>query len=305
LLCSALPLVACSGEDTPTPEGPQHPYVISEVTVPATLPQTTEIGLDLNGDKNVDNQLGMVLVALSNAGFKVQDALTKAVNEGSIVLLSSIQTESFASSGGAGFRVFIGDSATVMPAPCASATDTTCRRHLDGNGTFTIAASSPTNAEVAGKIKGGTFTGGPGTVSLAIVLGGTGGIQLDLIGARAKATGISDNGADSIVVAGALTADDLTNKVIPEIFKQLQPIVASDCTGTTPPDCGCQNPSTGKTILGLFDAAPKDCKLVVEEIQNNGIIKNLLASDVEIDGKMALSIGVKVKAVKANFTVPE
>jgi hypothetical protein len=304
LLCSALPLVACSSDGEVTAEGPKHPYVVSEVTVPTTGPQAMELGLDLNGDKIVDNQLGAVLAALSTSGFKVQDALTTAISEGSIVLLASIQSTSFSSSGGAGFQVFIGDAATVMPTPCASATDTTCRRHLDGNGTFTIAASSPTNAEVTGKIAGGTFNGGPGNISLTIALGSAEGVRLDLIGARAKATGMSDNGVESVIVAGALTQEDLNSKVIPEIFKQLGPIVTSDCTGTGA-DCGCMNGSTGKTILSLFDNMPKDCKLVVEEIQNSALLKNLLASDVTIDGKMSISVGVKVKAVKANFTPPE
>lgn len=301
LLCSALPLVAC-GSDEPMPEGPPHPYVVSEVTVPATNPQATEIGLDLNGDKVVDNQLGMVLAALATAGFKVQDALTQAINAGDIVLLASIQAKDFSSSG-AGLKVFIGDTATVMPAPCTGTTDTVCRHHLDGSGTFTIAASSPTDAEVVGSIKGGTFNGGPGDILLKIALGSTSGIQLNLIGARAKATGMSETGVDSIVIGGALTQDDLNTQVIPEIFNQLGPIVMADCTGVGT-DCGCQNPSTGKTVLGLFDTMPKDCKLTVEEIQNNAILKNLLAPDVTIDGKMALSLGVKVKAVKATFTVP-
>jgi hypothetical protein len=304
LLCSALPLIACSGGGG-GPEGPQNPYVVSEVSVPTTNPQAMEIGLDLNGDKVVDNQLGAVLAALSTSGFKVQDALTKAINEGDIVLLASIQTSSFSSSGNVGFRVFIGDTATVTPAPCTSTTDTACRHHLDGNGSFTIAASSPTDAEVTGKISGGTFTGGPGDISLKIALGSTDGVQLDLIGARAKATGISATAVDSIIVAGALTQDDLNSKVIPEIFKQLGPIVTSDCPTGVLPDCGCTAGSTGKTILSLFDNMPKDCKLVVEEIQNSTLLKSLLAPDVTIDGKMAISLGVKVKATKATFTVPE
>lgn len=301
LLCSALPLVACSGD--PGPEGPEHPYVISEVTVPATTPQATEIGLDLNGDKTVDNQLGMILATLATAGFKVQDALTGAISKGDILLLASIQAKDFSSSG-AGLRVFIGDTAAVTPAPCTGTTDTVCRHHLDGTGAFKIAASSPTDAAVEGSIKGGTFTGGPGDILLKIALGSSNGIQLSLIGARAKATGMSENGVDSIVIGGALTQEDLNNQVIPEIFNQLGPIITSDCTGTGA-DCGCKNPSTGKTVLGLFDSMPKDCKLTVNEIQESALLKTLLAPDVTIDGKMALSVGVKAKAVKATFDVPK
>jgi hypothetical protein len=302
LLLSALPLVAvaCSDGD-PQPEGPHHQYVVSQASVPASNPQATEYGLDLNGDKVVDNQLGSVLAALVTQGFNVQAAIDLAVSEGDIILLLDLQTKSYSSSGGAGLQVFLGDKTTAMPAPCSSTTDLTCRHHLDGTGTFGISTSSPDNAAVVGKIVGGTFNGGPGDISLKIALGSPEGVQLDLIGARAKAAGMSDTGIDSVILAGALTQDDLNTKVIPAIYMQLVPIVADDCPGTTPPDCGCVANSTGRTILNLFDNSPKDCKLVVEEIQSNTLIKSLLAPDVTIDGKMALSLGIKVKAVKASI----
>jgi len=302
-LFSALPLVACGG-GTPDPEGPHHPYVVSEVNVPTSNMESTQYGLDLNGDKTADNQLGAVLAALSGY-FNVQDTLKKAVDQGDIIILLDLQTKSYSSSGGTGLAVKLGDTATVMPTPCASATDTVCRRHLDGSGVFTIDAASPENAAVAGKIVGGTFNGGPGDIALQIALGSTAGVTLDLIGARAKASGMSDTGIDSVILAGALTEDDLNTQVLPAIHAQLTPLIKETCMGTAPPDCGCPTAgSTGKTILGLFDTTPKDCNVTVEEIANNTLIKSLLAPDVTIDGKAALSLGVKVKAVKATFPTP-
>jgi len=295
LLCSALPLVAC-GEDGPS--GPVRGYVVSEASVPTSNPQATEFGLDLNGDKVVDNQLGAVLAALSSQGFKVQDAVTTAIKEGSIILLVEFQAGNLAS-GAAGLAVKLGDA--PMPAACSSTTDMVCGHHLDGNGSFAVAAGSPQNAAVEGKIVGGTFNGGPGDIALEIALGGTTPIQLDLIGARAKASGITEAGIDSLVVGGALPIDDLNTKVIPAIYAQIAPLVSADCPGTVPPDCGCATGSTGRTILNLFDAVPKDCKITVDEIANNTLIKSLLAPDVTIEGKMALSLGLKVKTVKATI----
>lgn len=294
LLCSALPLVACGGDDL---EGPIRPYVVSEASVPTSNPQATEFGLDLNGDKVVDNQLGAVLAALTSQGFNVQGAVTTAINEGSIILLAEFQSKDF-SSGGAALSVKLGDM--PMPAACTGTTDTVCRHHLDGSGSFAVAAGSPQNAAVEGKLVGGTFNGGPGDIALEIALGAAP-IQLDLIGARAKASAISETGIDSLVVGGALTIDDLNTKVIPAIHAQIAPLVKADCPGTTPPGCGCTASSTGATILNLFDTAPKDCTITVEEIATNTLIKSLLAPDVTIEGKMALSLGLKVKAVKATI----
>ena len=302
LLLSALPLVACGGEDGPSaPEGPHYTYVVSEANVPTSNPQAVEFGLDLNGDKVVDNALGSVLATLKGLNFDVQGELTAAINQGDIILLLDMQTKSFSSAGAAGLQVKLGEKASAMPAPCAGGTDTMCRKHLDGNGSFGVAASSPDNAAVVGKVVGGTFEGGPGDISLKIALGSTMGVQLDLVGARAKATGMTEAGVESVILAGALTQDDLNNQVIPAIHEQLKPVLMRDCANATLPNCTCTASSTGATILSQFDNMPKDCMVSLAEIQNHTLIKSLLAPDVTIDGKMALSLGIKVKAVKGTI----
>ncbi len=298
----ALPVAACGGDDgAPTPEGPHYTYVASKVEVPINNTQAREFGLDLDDDDMPDNQLGMVLSTLAGQGFDVQTAINEAVNDGSIILLADFQTTSFTSAGGAGLQIKLGDKATAMPAPCTTPTDpATCGKHLTGTGTFTVAANSPQNAAVVGKVVGGTFNGGPGEIALQIALAGQT-LTLELIGARAKATGISETGITSVIIGGALSEEDLNTKVLPGIHGALMPILTRDCPGTTPPDCGCMASSTGKTILGLFDSMPKDCKVTLDEIKNNAVIKSLLASDVTIGGTMALSLGVRATAVKATF----
>lgn len=302
LAVSSAALVGCGGGDdgVDPPSGPHYTYVASKAAVPTNNTQARDFGLDLNDDGQVDNQLGMVLGTLAGQGFEVQGAVDEAVLTGDIILLLDLQTPSFSSTTGAGLEVKLG--ATPTPAPCTNPDDiTTCGKHLDGNGTFTIAAGSPPNAGVTGKIAGGVFTGGPGDISLQIALGADP-IQLDLIGARAKATTISETGIGSVILAGALTQEDLDTKVIPAVHSQLEPLITRDCLDlATPPDCGCGANSTGKTILGLFDTTPKDCTVSIEEIKTNSLIQSLLAPDVTIDGVEALSLGIKVEATKATF----
>jgi len=294
----ALPAVACGGEEgLPTPEGPIHQYVVSEASVPTNNTQAREFGLDLNGDKSPDNQLGMVLGTLASQNIDVQGAITTAINEGDIILLLALQTKDFMSSSGAGLQVKLADKASAMPAPCTDATDTVCGHHLDGTGKFTVSADSPDDVAVAGKIIGGTFNGGPGNLSLKIALGGPEGVQLELIGARAKASGMSETGITSVILAGALPQEQLNTQVIPAIHSQLGPLIARDCA----PAMGmCNCTGTGATVLMLFDA-DKDCAVTVEEIKSNTLIQSLLAPDVTIDGQAALSIGIKVKATGASF----
>ena len=315
-LAAALPLfVACGGDDggTVIPEGAHTQYVAKRAFVPTNNNQARDYGLDLNKDKTVDNQLGMVLGTLASMGFDIQGTIDKAVAEGSIILLVDFQTKDFTNTTAAGLKVLLG--ANPMPAACNAAemscntamppVCTGCSHHLQGTGNFAIDPKSPDTAAVGGKIVNGTFNGGPGQISLQIALGGTTAIQLDLIGARAKASGITADKMDTVILAGALTDEDLNTKVIPAIATQIQPIITRDCTMPTVPGCGCVAGSTGKTVLDLFDGdingSTKDCKVSVEEIKGNSLIQSLLAPDVTIEGKMALSLGIKVEATKATF----
>lgn len=300
-LLIALPtlLIACGDDGQEPPSGPHYTYVADTAKVPTTNVQANEYGLDLDGDKVIDNALGKVLATLATQGmFDIQGAVDLAVADGSIILLLDLQTPSFSSAGGAGLQIKLGDM--PMPAPCTDpAMPATCGKHLDGNGSFVISTNSPSDAGVVGKISGGTFNGGPGDITLQIALGGDP-VNLTLIGARAKATGMSESGMTEVILAGALTKSDLDNEVFPAIHTQLVPVIETSCPDTAAMDCGCPS-GTGRTILNLFDTMPKDCRVSLEEITTNSLITSLTAPDVEIDGQAALSLGIKVSAKKATI----
>ncbi|MCX5740908.1 MAG: hypothetical protein NT062_00240 [Proteobacteria bacterium] len=299
-------VTACSddGGGSVTPTGDFYHYVVNKAFIPQSSTEARMFGLDVDGMEGVDNQLGMVLATLKQY-FDIQKSIDEAVNAGDINLLVSLQTPSFTAAGGAGVAVLLGDPTTVMPAPCTDPTmPATCGKHLDGNGMFTV--KGDVAAALTGKIVNGTFNGGPGNLTIAISLAGAN-VELNLIGARAQVSGMSDTAITSAIVAGAVSQDDLNTKVLPAIQSQLTPLIAASCnkldmpTGT--PACGCTDGSTGAQVVSLFDTTPKDCAITVSEIQNNGLIMSLLAPDVVVDGKMALSIGLKVSTVKGTFTV--
>jgi hypothetical protein len=310
-----------SGDDTMTvdPNGTNHTYVVDSVKLPVKAGEGTKYGLDLDGDGKVDNALGQILAALSSAAgagsLNLQGSIDDQVNSGGIILLANLKATALDMATGVAMQVFLG--ANPMPTPCTDPLmPATCGKHLAGTGMFDIAASSPTDATIVGKIIGGQFTGGPGTVTLQITLSSAGApIQLNLIGAKAKLTGITDTAiatdASPGVIAGAITQGDLDTKVIPAVASTVQGQIVRDCymaDGTTPlgppPGCGCPSGKTGATVISLFDKTPADCKVTVDEIKNNDLIKTLLAPDVTINGVMALSVGVGVTAVKGTYTVP-
>jgi len=308
-----------------TPTGPHYHYVFNKVLVPISQAQVSDYGLDLDGDGAVDNAVGKALaniVTLLN--FDIQASVDKAVLAGRLIGLADLQTPDFASSAGAGIRVFLGSN--PQPAACSGATDTVmcttakpavcsgCGKHLTG-GSFSIASTSPEDPAITGKISGGTFTGGPGTMSLLISLGDADPIRFDLVNARVKASGISEASigtaagasiTDGVVLAGVITEESVDNTVLPGIKAQLDSTLAKGgCQTAGPPTCGCSDTDDGKTaksILSVLDNAPQDCKISPEEVKAKAPL--LLKPDLTVDGKPAYSAGIKVALTKATFTVP-
>jgi hypothetical protein len=317
LLAAALvpmSLVACGGGDSViTPVGTHYHYVVNKAFVPTNNNESREYGLDLNGDGTPDNQLGMVLGTLAGMGFDIQATIDTAVLSGSIILLADLQTSdaTFMSNAATGLSVFLGSN--PQPAACMTgemvtcttakpAVCTMCGHQINPTGGMFDATTSQ-NLALAGSIIGGTFSGGPGDLTIQIALGGTQAINLNLIGARAKASGMSTAGITGLVLAGALSQDDINTKVIPAVVTQLAPTIARDCTMlSSPPGCGCMDGSTGKTIIGLFDTN-MDCMVTASEVMGNSLIMSLLAPDVTINGTKALSLGIKVTAEQATYTV--
>jgi hypothetical protein len=325
----ALSAAACggsssSGDDTTTvnPAGMPHTYVVDSVLLPTKSGEGAKYGLDLDGDGMVDNALGNILTALSSAAsgsLNLQASIDDTVLQGKIILLANLKATALDMATGVALEIFVADSATVMPAPCTDPnTPSTCGQHLKGTGMFTVAADSPMDAQIVGKIVGGQFTGGPGTVTLEITLSATAGtpIQLNLIGARAKIPTISDtnlgSSASPAIIAGGVTQSDLDTKVIPAVQTTVQAQIVRDCYDTAtppkplgaPPGCGCKSGSTGATVISLFDKSPADCEVTLDEIKNNSLIQTLLMPDIMINGTPVLSVGVGVTAVKGTWDVP-
>lgn len=317
------PLAACGGGDDGgntdasdvMPMGEHYKSVASEVDVPSTAAEPKKFGLDLDADGVVDNQLGTALVtlgaALSNPTV-AKDAVDAAVAKGSIILLADVQTTAFDNASGAGISMKLGEN--PMPTPCTNPADlTTCGLHLKGTGMFDVQAGG-NNASLTGNIVGGTFTAGPGKVTLQIALGDAP-INLDLIGARIEATGISATGITEAKVAGAVLETDFDSKVLPGIKTSvIDPQLAAAHCSATPvvAGCGCDAGSPGLSVINLLDKNPVDCTVTIEEIKTNPTLMPLIQPDVALDATTglplptgtlpnALSIGVKVKTVTAKF----
>lgn len=319
LLASTLPLAAsCGGDDSGDggidPGGTDHTYVVSRIDVPSNGAEATALGLDIDDKENdsnmgIDNQLGMVLgnIAAIAPSFNVQMSIDEQVDQGGIILLTNILAKDLTNSSGVGMWVYLG--ADPNPAACTNMMDTVCRKHLAGGAMFGIDTSSPTDASLSGKIVAGTFTGGPGTVTLQIALSEGMPIDLPLQKAKAELTGITANGIGGGKIGGAILKTDLETKVYPAIAATIRSSFTEDCqgppTGTPANGCNCMAGSTGKTIQTTFDKMPADCMISDAEVVN--FIGGLVSADIDTNGDGtadAVSLGVGVEAVTAVYTVP-
>jgi len=285
--------------DAPTAPAVQR-WVVNNQLVPTTNPQAVMYGLDLNGDTIIDNQLGSVIAALAGQGFDVQAPTDTAIARGSLLMLAE------ASLGGAvptaaTFTMYTG--ANPRPAPCNGPSDTICRRHLDGNAMFDLAASSAHDPPLAGTISSGVLVAGPGRLQVSLMFGfdGTAPVVLDLIGARVRLQLVTASSLGQSVIAGAVPQPQIDSRLIPAMHQSASLAEMADCPGATPPGCGCLAGSTGKSYLDLFDTMPKDCVITLDEIRKSPLIQSLLAPDVLINGQAALSFGFAVTATRAAF----
>lgn len=287
----------------PAPAGHTH-YVIDSILVPTNNNTARDFGQDLDGNATIDNQLGMVLGTFASMGFPVQPAATQAVDRGTAITLVDVFANSFTTEPAATFAAFVGSN--PMPPACTSTSDPTCRHHLTGTGSFSIATGSPTNPALTGAITGGTLTAGPGTLVVPLaVTGGVAPVLVTLIGARVTAMQLSTAKIMTMKIGGAITSAEMDAKVYPAIHDGIAVAVARDCNAlTNPPNCGCTNNTEGKNWLQLADSAPKDCAVSIEEIKTNALFQSLFAPDVMIGGQMALSVGIRATAVAGTFATP-
>jgi hypothetical protein len=313
ILLATLLLSACAADpgsqgmgdddDGPLPVLPYRHYVIDNLTLPSSSAEATAMGLDLDVDGDADNKLGNVITTLSTLGVDAKATVTRSIDRGETIMLARIGTTSFQNAPVATFQTYAGTDPSIPP--CASETDTSCRKHLQGTASFT-AEAAPVGKALRGTFEAGRFYASGGELVVRVALLGSEPIDLVLMGSKAELTMTTDTTIGKVILGGAVSREEIDAKVIPAVHQNLSASVAADCSPTgTVPDCGCTASSNGKSALSMFDKAPADCSISLEEVFDNSLVSALLAPDVNIDGTMALSLGVSATAVMALFTAPE
>jgi hypothetical protein len=287
--------------DTPPSPATHTHFVIDSVSLPQNNSQAAMYGLDIDGNQTIDNQLGMVIATLTGQGFDSQATMSRAIDTGSALMLGDLAANNLTTASLATFTIYQGANPT--PAPCSSAQDIVCRKHLTGSGSFSINPTAPKDTPLFGSITAGKLTAGPGHLTVQVTVTSATPVMVTLLGARVELTSTATSSTGKL--AGAVSMTDINTKIIPAVRDGMAAEVVKQCTMlTSPPNCGCPTGSTAKTFLSLFDTNPQDCNISLTEVQNNSLVQSLLAPDVTVEGQQALSLGVGVHAVAGAFTDP-
>jgi len=266
--------------------------VVSRLVLP-TSATAGSLGVDYDADGKIDNALGTILSALATVSptSDTQQQLDEAVYSGDALMLIRVQAASFVDAAQAVAQVWRGEDQTCCANPddlaqCKTEAFADC---FSGSHLFKPHATAPSTTVLGGGITGGTFRFGPAPLTLTLKLAGVGTLDLALqsvfLTGKLSANAISDG-----VIAGVLSKSEIDSKLVPTVAGMLNDTL-SDPTASQ---------STRDTIRNLFDAN-LDGKVDLAEVQNNSLIKMVLAGDVDVDhdGSPELSLGLGFEAVTA------
>lgn len=304
--CVLLPLAAaCGGGDPPTDTtdaglGPPVGFLVSRIVVPQTSAEAIQVGVEVDELPGIDNQLGLLLSSLRTVGpaIDIGGATTAAIDRGELLLLLELQTRSLAS-GPAALRVGAGLDPT--PSPCADVADTTCRRHLAGDGRCDLDPRAGVSTPLTGGITTGHFRGAGGIVRLSLAFPLVPPVLMTVRRAAAELD-VSDGGITGGRLGGAIARNELAATFTPAMAASFAAQIARDCQPPRqPPSCGCLGGSAGLSAISLFDT-DGNCTVSTGEVDR--VASGLFTTDIDLDADGlpdALSIGLGLEAVRATY----
>jgi hypothetical protein len=288
-------------------------YVASRITLPQ---QRSDFSYDLNGDGRTDNQYGNLIGAVTSQGVSIQGAVDAAVANGSDLLLIDV-------------------GSNVKQLDCAGAIvqaglPTMAPPRYDGTDSFTV-DSQVAAGSFTGPITNAAFVSAdpatmttPATVSVLLPVFGNEFVRVPLVGARLMVVQ-GGPGMSFGQLNGAIRDSDVQKLVVPAFAHGMNTAIAAD-----------PNSSSSKQLLAIFDnggtvnpmsmcpttcanpdgtcAVQGDGVISICEVGSNGIIKNVLAPDVQLfaaDGSYhpnpanaardSLSVGIYLDLASASF----
>jgi hypothetical protein len=278
-------------------------YVVSKLTIPTNRDMLRTYACDLDDNGSYDNALASSFILLKNQMIDLQQAANAAANAGSMIVLLQVFAESLknAAAGRAGAQAFLGAWAGGGAFDAA--------RAYSGQGSFSIAPGSPSDAKLGGVVEDGYGTFGPGAYALQLpLLDGAPPLRLDLVGGRITGD-LSAAGVMNGRLCGAVAESQIESRIVPDITSILNERLklggetAMFICAVFDTDMNCTPGQLPAACMDFSPSAPPPAGCVsLTEVRTSNIIMSNLEPDVTLGGVRALSLGVGFTAVPAQFT---
>ena len=282
-----------------TPEAwgyPEHQFVVTTLSLPLSSADATKFAFDLDGNGTLDNQMGMLFVALKGQMGETtpQSSVRAAIGDGRIIMLLSFYVQpDMQDSPVSNMWAFNGQRA-----------DPPLLNGPQPGGTFFVDPTAPQDLYCGGSITAslGRYGSDEATMLLRLPFGGGDGILiLPLTAVRVEFTAAA--GGESLTegrMGGAIRKQDVDDTLVPTVVDMLNEEMRAYCSASSG-TCTCESGSGAETIRQMFDT-DGSCDVSPEEGRGNAIINALLEPDVTLsDGSGGVSVGFGFTAVNAVF----
>ena len=280
-LLAVLPLTsitACTDPAEPGPPtvetGAYHGYVQRGWVLPHNATEAQALGLDVDSDGTIDNQIGAVIGSLINLGLELDTAATDAFASGDVIALHRLRADDLATDSSVEWRTFTGASATPP--------------RFDGTDAFTVAAET---GVITGMIRAGHAELSWGETAIALpFFPAQAALAAPLVDARL----LIDVDADGCSgrLAGVIPLIEVQQAILPQLAAEAIIHMA-------------RHPEHEFTRLAtqVFDD-DHDGRVTVDEILADPITRGLFSADVDRDGdgeRDGVSFGAAFDCVPAQF----
>ena len=284
-------------------EGSTFDYIALTVTIPSDEPETQDIGVDLDGDGDVDNKLGKLVNAFyAYSPADINDKIAEGVEQGHYIMLFRLLVSGWPDDESVAFQLFEGD-----------ATEDATEDNLTGDGHTLISGQSDRSLYLCGDLTESHLDTCTGPIDLPIYLPRrilT--IPMDI--ARAHSTTfVTPDGWGSLMVGGGMNELTVRNQLIPYLRQFLNEQTVRDPESTVGEfvlmlldnECsqgmtGCQHVVNGEGDCVAWDGDPQNPPLSLDELLCNAFFMSQLSPDVDWDGDgepELLSAGLKTSVV--------
>ena len=286
-------------------QGENFDYIIDELYIPTNATEARSIGVDIDGDGDIDNKLGQIM-SLIPADEDPNVAIAESIAEGSIIILGRLVVDAGfpPTDDCVTFQIFQGDTES------GDATED----NLTGTGSALIDPSADRDLFLSGTITANYLEAGPSSITISIAIAD---VFLDITLDRAQALSegtVDADGWEDVMIGGGISQDTMVSDLLPTITDWLNGDIRDDPDGSVwefvrdSIDCACDNTiegceqvvnQEGECVCWTPPDDPAD-PVSVTELLCNPLLATALRPDVDIDDDQIpdlLSLGIRVSAI--------